>query len=78
MVGRVEDRPVPELSELIVAESPSVPPVRVVEEDRGMTDTMLAASSAAASLENCDSLCQLPLGCNPSKGLLFGTDEEGR
>jgi len=72
----------------MVVVSPSVPPVCVEDEDRGgglgssagkTAGTVFAALTAAASVENCEGLlCQFPLACKPSKGLLVGNDEDGR
>jgi len=74
----------------VVVVSPSVPAVCVEDEDRGggigpprsvdkIADTVFAALSAAASVEKCEGfLCKSSLACKPSKGLLFGNDEDGR
>lgn len=84
-MGREEDRPVPELSELMVVVSPSVSPVCVEDEDRGGglgpsgDKTACAALIAAASVENCEGFVrQLPVACKPSRGLSFGNDKDGR
>ena len=69
----------------MVAVSPSAPVVSV--EDEGsprpsadkIADTVFAAPIAAASVENWDGfLRQFSSVCKPSKGLLFGNDEDGR
>lgn len=75
----MEECPVPELSELIVPVSPSVPPVRVVDDDRGIASMGPAALSAGlSSVENCGRfLRQLPSVCKLSK-TLFGAEEDGR
>lgn len=62
-MGRGEDSPLPELSELMVVVSPLAPVVCVEDEAKGggvgwrpsadkMADTVFAAPSAAASVEN--------------------------
>ena len=73
----------------MVTVSPSALVVCVEDEARGggvgsrpsadkIADTVFAAPSAAASVENCDGfLRQFSLVCRPSKGL-FGNDEDGR
>ena len=77
-MGREEECSAPELSELIVVVSPSVPPVCVEDGDRGGS-LGPSADKTAASVDNCEgSLCQFPLACRPSKGLLVGNDEDGR
>lgn len=85
-VDREGERPDPKLSELAVVVSPSVPPVCVEDEDRGgglgssvdkIADTVFAALTAAERVENCEGfLRQFPSACKPSKGLLFGNDED--
>ena len=86
-MGR-EKYPAPELSELMVVVSPSVPPVCVEDEDRGggldssankTADAVFPVLTVAASVENCEGFVrQFPLACKPSKGLLVGNDEDDR
>ena len=44
-----------------------------------IVETVFAALIAAASVESCDGFrCQFLLACKPSRGVSFGSDEDGR